>query len=74
MRSGTSRDIDKKDGKIIPAGRWTQQEQNLFEEAHSMYGKDWKKIKNHVGTRTGLQIRSHAQKYFKKRDKEKNIS
>lgn len=49
-----------------PAGRWTDQEQRLFEEAYQMYGKDWKKIKKHVGTRTGVQIRSHGQKYVKR--------
>jgi SHAQKYF class myb-like DNA-binding protein len=28
------------------------------------YGKDWKKVEDYVGTRTGSQVRSHAQKYF----------
>ena len=26
--------------------------------------KDWKKVEDFLGTRTGAQIRSHAQKYF----------
>lgn len=29
-----------------------------------MFGKDWKKVEDYIGTRTGAQIRSHAQKYF----------
>jgi hypothetical protein len=31
-----------------------------------MFGKDWKQIEDFIGTRTGSQIRSHAQKYFNK--------
>ena len=31
-----------------------------------MYGKNWKKIEQLIGTRNGSQIRSHAQKFFLK--------
>ena len=31
-----------------------------------LFGKNWKKISDLVGTRTGSQIRSHAQKFFMK--------
>lgn len=33
------------------------------------YGKDWKKVEQYVKTRTGSQIRSHAQKFFTKLEK-----
>jgi hypothetical protein len=28
--------------------------------ALKLYGKDWKKVEDFIGTRTGAQIRSHA--------------
>eukprot|EP00826_Nyctotherus_ovalis_P026400 TRINITY_DN2061_c0_g1_i1.p1 TRINITY_DN2061_c0_g1~~TRINITY_DN2061_c0_g1_i1.p1 ORF type:complete len:303 (-),score=47.68 TRINITY_DN2061_c0_g1_i1:176-1084(-) len=53
-------------------GRWTQQEKEAFEEALKMYGKDWKKVEAYVGTRSGTQIRSHAQKHFLKEKEKKH--
>jgi len=35
-----------------------------------MFGKNWKKVEEHIGTRSGAQIRSHAQKYFNRLEKE----
>mmetsp|Transcript_17443 Transcript_17443/g.16648 ORF Transcript_17443/g.16648 Transcript_17443/m.16648 type:complete len:90 (-) Transcript_17443:805-1074(-) len=37
-----------------------------------IFGKDWKKVEEYIGTRTGAQIRSHAQKYFQRIEKELN--
>ncbi len=34
------------------------------------FGKNWKQVEEYIGTRTGAQIRSHAQKYFNKINKE----
>ena len=35
---------------------------NKFLEAIEIYGRDWKKVQDYVGTRTSTQARSHAQK------------
>lgn len=35
-------------------------------EGLRLYGRDWKRIQQHVGTRNAAQLRSHAQKYFVK--------
>ena len=38
-------------------GRWTIREHQLFVDALSRYGKSWKKVEDHIGTRSGAQIR-----------------
>jgi len=51
-------------------GRWTKEEHKRFVDAIKVYGKNWKKVEESVGTRTGAQIRSHAQKFFLKVEKD----
>lgn len=50
-------------------GRWTREEHESFLKGVELHGKDWKAIGDHVRSRTVVQIRTHAQKYFLKADK-----
>lgn len=59
-------------------GRWTKEEHEKFllgsfcpDVGLEVYGKNWKKIEEIVQTRNGSQIRSHAQKFFLKLQKQK---
>ncbi|KAK4411435.1 protein REVEILLE 6 [Sesamum angolense] len=45
---------------------WSEQEHDKFLEALHLFDRDWKKIEAFVGSKTVIQIRSHAQKYFLK--------
>lgn len=45
---------------------WTDQEHDKFLEALQLFDRDWKKIEAFVSSKTVIQIRSHAQKYFLK--------
>ncbi|KAJ1451870.1 hypothetical protein M885DRAFT_528555 [Pelagophyceae sp. CCMP2097] len=48
------------------SGRWTAFEHDEFLRCLAIYGREWKKVEACIKTRTAAQIRSHAQKYFKK--------
>eukprot|EP00250_Pteridium_aquilinum_P013311 c21265_g1_i2 orf=486-1439(+) len=66
----TAEDMSKKVRKpyTITKSResWTEQEHDKFLEALQLFDRDWKKIEAFVGSKTVIQIRSHAQKYFLK--------
>eukprot|EP00830_Metopus_es_P012826 TRINITY_DN2968_c0_g1_i2.p1 TRINITY_DN2968_c0_g1~~TRINITY_DN2968_c0_g1_i2.p1 ORF type:complete len:229 (+),score=27.58 TRINITY_DN2968_c0_g1_i2:112-798(+) len=51
---------------IAQNGKWTEDEHKLFLEALEKYGNCWKLVEQFIGTRSCAQIRSHAQKYFRK--------
>ena len=41
-----------KQNQSIRQGRWTKEEHYRFLEALKLYGKEWKKVQEHVKTRT----------------------
>ena len=47
-------------------GRWKKDENNQFILGITLYGNNWKKVKSLIKTRTAIQVRSHAQKFFKR--------
>ncbi|KAH8076031.1 hypothetical protein JL721_14 [Aureococcus anophagefferens] len=51
----------------LESGRWSAAEHARFVDGLQRFGRrKWIRIAEHVGTRTVIQVRSHAQKYFKK--------
>ena len=58
----------------VKEGRWTNEEHVLFLQALKIHGKIWKKVAAHIKTRTVIQTRTHAQKYFQKLKKDLKVS
>ena len=50
--------------------RWTPEEHQRFLDALRIFGRQWRKIEEYIGTKTAVQIRSHAQKFFTKIERE----
>lgn len=61
---------DPSEDQSRSSGRWSQEEHHRFIEGLTQYGKNWKKVEDFIGTRSGAQIRSHAQKFFIRLTKE----
>jgi SHAQKYF class myb-like DNA-binding protein len=55
-------------------GRWSDHEHQVFLDGLNHYGKQWKTIATMIGTRTVVQVRTHAQKYFQKMERSSGSS
>jgi len=64
--SNTVSTLSPATGNIENTGRWTAEEHRLFLQGLEQHGKGWKKIATLIKSRTVVQIRTHAQKYFQK--------
>lgn len=53
-------------GSDARVGRWSDGEHSVFLEGLEKHGKQWKTIASMIGTRSVVQVRTHAQKYFQK--------
>jgi len=56
----------------LNSGRWSLKEHLKFLEVLDKYGADWKIANSLIANRTGIQIRTHANKFFKKLKKFKD--
>lgn len=65
MKTSNSNKISD-NNTIEKTGRWTKEEHEAFLVGLELYGKEWKKVAGKVKTRTVVQTRTHAQKYFQK--------
>lgn len=72
-RTGSSPSTSQK-SKGQSSGRWTQEEHQAFLEGLTECGREWKKVALRIPTRTSAQIRSHAQKYFAKLQRDQESS
>ncbi|KAE9358093.1 hypothetical protein PF008_g2837 [Phytophthora fragariae] len=64
IRVDQKRHAPQKDKAVAALGTWTVEEHQLFLAALELYPSGpWKRIAQHVGTRTPRQLMTHAQKY-----------
>ena len=67
MKSSEQSESDEK------TGRWTEDEHRSFKEGIKLYGRNWKLVAVHIGTRSSCQVRSHAQKHFMREAKRQKV-
>lgn len=65
--SGKMEDKKKSQFRV---GRWDDEEHKVFLQGLQEHGKNWKKIAELIKTRSSVQTRTHAQKYFLKNAKQ----
>lgn len=66
---GIQDEVSKNTAKAITynTGKWSESEHERFLKALKMFGNLWKKVRDYVGTRSCAQIRSHCQKYLRRK-------
>ena len=77
LNESINKEKESSDTEEYNYGRWNEEEHIKFIKGCLLYGNDWKKVyiifliqvQHYIGTRSGIQIRSHAQKYINKLSK-----
>ena len=62
----TKKNIIAHNNKNYSVGRWKIDEHKRFIDAIIKFGNNWRQVQKYVGTRSSIQTRSHAQKFFEK--------
>lgn len=65
-----SGETETMEGKNYSTGKWTEEEDQRLFQALESFGNRWQLIEKAVGTRSRIQIRSHCQKYYRRKEKE----
>lgn len=65
-KASSSSNSSSRDSSQEKVGRWTEEEHQVFLAGLEQHGKQWKVIAGMIGTRTVVQVRTHAQKYFQR--------
>ncbi len=56
---GNTRPKSRRRAERLAHIRWSEKEENRFEEGVKLFGKNWQQIAEHVGTRDPKQIYAH---------------
>jgi SHAQKYF class myb-like DNA-binding protein len=76
--SSCSEDSSSDAGETGPVvnrvGAWTDKERSAFVTGLSTFGRNWKDVRRLVRTRNLTQIRTHAQKFFRKVARERQLA
>lgn len=54
------------ENRKLKCGNWTEEEHARFLKGLELFGNSWKNVEEYIETRTCAQIRSHAQKHFRR--------
>mmetsp|Transcript_46791 Transcript_46791/g.68407 ORF Transcript_46791/g.68407 Transcript_46791/m.68407 type:complete len:311 (-) Transcript_46791:284-1216(-) len=57
---------EEEDDHAFNTGRWSTDEHRRFIEALAIHGKNWNAVAEYVQSRSQVQVRTHAQKYYLK--------
>lgn len=66
IKLNTSKKINDTNSNIFKDGPWSNEEHEKFIEGILKYENKWKDVQEVIKTRSSTQIRSHAQKFFKR--------